>query len=163
MFKKNIVPFILLFGGCSSYKSFDAPINSDLQQAKVIITDGTKRIAVLFPNGNVCNEMGPSITNSITESANLSGRHSGVKASGSEQFSTTQVPIEISTERVECLRISMFHACGLAQNSEMKPDAINKLYQQVISSCGKWQEDTSAAFDTEEPQTLLFPSSLEDD
>jgi len=149
--------------GCSSYKSYDMPVDNGLKQARINVTDGTQKIAVIFPNGNICNEISPAAVSSFSQNANLSADNASVSDSASEQVSSTVSPLEVSSERVECVRISLFHACGLVQSDRMHPEKIADLYLKLVRTCGNWNATTGPVVGSNNTgsQPLPAPSAID--
>ncbi|TGG95421.1 hypothetical protein E4656_03075 [Natronospirillum operosum] len=104
------------------------------------ITTATRRLAIVQPSGRTCSELSPPAVIQANTSGEI-GINSGTQdeiVSASGERDETAVKLLETTERIECLRIALFHACGIGVQNEMSADEESKLLQNTIQMCGLW-------------------------
>jgi hypothetical protein len=77
-----------------------------------------------------------------TFSVNVEGKASGAadgKTGIDTTSKTTAVTLSTTSERIECLRLALFHVCSLAANTKMDTNAAFALYEKVIEQCKAWE------------------------
>lgn len=103
------------------------------------VTDATRRLAVVYPDGRICSELSPPAVLEVDKAfvaggkAPISGVPVEVNVDSKEK--TTAVKLTTSTEAIECLRISLFNVCGLAANNKLNDEQEVDLYKYVIEQC----------------------------
>lgn len=148
--KLIIFPHLVLMtflSGCSNFFESESinRFNFDKNSVGIQSADATRRIAIVYPNGNVCSEMTPSVvkSKSIDQSASANAGKRNANLDIDESFSSHDEAkkLSVASERIECLRISLFHACGLASVSDLEAEKVKDLYVGLIESCSKWQPE----------------------
>ncbi len=128
--------------GCSYLDRSDRlrkfTINKD--QVGINITDATKRLAIIYPNGRTCSELSPPAVLEVDKAFKAGGKvtnPAGITGEGELETKkkTTAVKLLKSTEKIECLRISLFHACALAASEKMTAEQEINLYGKAIKTC----------------------------
>ncbi len=146
-----------------SIREFDLKGN----RVGVNVSDATRRVAIISPNGNVCSEMSPPaiVNHSAGNNASASGSYQGIQAklNAASNVNDSAVKLSASSERIECLRISLFHACGLASSEKFTPHDSAALYTKVVQACSRWTPPTvinvGTTADTETPDTTTRSST----
>ena len=131
-------------------------IEFDSKTPKVAINvfDATRRLAVVTPDGRTCSELSPPVVLEVDKKGNFSAQaktpdaiEAGIKGSSVEDQEA--VKLTTTNEAIDCLRISLFNACGLSSDSvpfsKVTGDGtsvtvVNKadLYLEIIKECNKY-------------------------
>jgi hypothetical protein len=131
--------------GCSYFDRADRLRSFDLGDGRKVginVTDATRRLAVIYPDGRTCSELSPPAVLEVDKAFKAGAKvgdtgSGGVDASVDSSKKSTAVQLLTSTEKIECLRISLFHACAMAAAEKMTAGEEIDLYEKVISSCYK--------------------------
>lgn len=145
MKNKHRILFVLLvsttLSACSLFDRSDRLREFEIGAGKVgiNITDTTRRIAVIYPDSRICSELSPPAILEIdkTLAGNVKAPISGVSMEGGGSYGnkTTAVKLTTSTEAIECIRISLFNAYGLAANNKLTSAQEIELFKDIIQQC----------------------------
>lgn len=139
-----ILVFSVVLAGCSTFfDRADRLREFEVSPGKKIginVTDATRRIAVVHSDGRICSELSPPAVLEVDKAfaAGLQGQTpAGIVGSGNIETRKRSIPVKLttSTEAIECLRISLFNACGLAANNKLNAEQEIDLYKNVIEQC----------------------------
>ncbi len=140
--KAVLICLIIMLGGCSMFDRADRLRTLEIKPDTIVginITDATRRIAVIYSDGRICSELSPPAILEVDKAfvAGAKGTVSGVPIEGNvdKKTKTTAVKLTTSTEAIECLRISLFNACGIAANNKLNADQEVSLYREVLDKC----------------------------
>jgi|GEM_PF-3323452 len=145
---KNCKGYFLIFciatilSGCGVFDRADRLRPFEVAPGKKVginVTDATRRLAVVYPDGRICSELSPPAVLEVDKAFVAGGEAaiSGlpVKANIDSKEKTTAVKLATSTEAIECLRISLFNACSLAANNKLNAEQEVDLYKNIIQQC----------------------------
>lgn len=114
------------------------------------ITTATRRLAIIHPSGRTCSELSPPAV--IQADSEHKGQIEvdgtpGSESSGSLELERkrqeTAVQLLTTNERIECLRMALFHACGIGVQSEMSAKEEGDILSNAIQMCGRWGVERS--------------------
>lgn len=130
------------FGNQSPYgiREFDLTDS----KAGINVTDASRRIAVIYPDGSICSEGSPAamVSRATSLSNSVSAKNSAFEASqsGGYNASSDSAKLSAQSERIQCLNISLFHACGLQAMTDIDNNKVFDLYIKLVESCATWVE-----------------------
>ncbi|BBL77415.1 hypothetical protein [Methylomagnum ishizawai] len=128
-----------ILGGCTVFDRADRFREFEVEPGKKIginITDATRRLAVIYPDGRICSELSPPAILEV-DKAFIAGGETPKTAKLNLEMDkkTAAVKLTTSTEAIECLRISLFNACSLAATNRLPIEQEVHLYKTTIENC----------------------------